>query len=293
LGAVANHSSWFLGGGKTSGAALAVARLRWPQSRLPPRALCVLAIFKNETLNLREWVAHYRWQGASALLLLDNGGEAGEAGWRTELRGSEDFVTVLDAPMRHAQELQYNEIGRPWLEARGCEFAAVLDLDEFLYLRAPPTAQYSLRSAVAGAFDAAGASVAQLSCPWLIFGSSGLVAHPRGQVRVNFTWRAKEPHVLHKSIVRLSRLLKIKAHVHEASGDVMECPHEFVLNHYAIQSREYFEAVKMRRGDVCCKEYEGVRSWDYFRAFDSFELDDVALRDLVLQHSGRFLAPAN
>lgn len=277
-------AAW-LASARRAGVALSVARLRWPQARLPAHSLCVLAIMKNETLNLKEWAAHYRWQGASAVVLLNNGGgdDVDEAGWRAELRGFEDFVTVLDAPLPHSQEPQYNDIGRPWLEARGCEFVAVLDLDEFLYVRRPAV---SLRAAVAAAFDAAGAGTALLACPWLMFGSSGLVAHPRGSVRTNFTWRAAQPHVLHKSIARLASLVRLKAHEHETLGGKAGCPPDLALNHYAIQSREYFAAVKMSRGDVCCKEYEGVRTWDYFRGFDFREVEDTALRDLVQQEEG-------
>ena len=270
-----------------AGAALAVSRLRWPQAHLPAQALCVLAIFKNETLNVREWASHYLWQGADALLLLDNGDATLRDGWRAELRGYEHFLSVLDAPLSHAQEPQYNDLGRPWLEARGCEFVAVLDLDEFLYVRAPLDAAPppSLHTVVAAAFEAAGADAAQFSCPWLVFGSSGLHAHPRGHVRESFTWRAGQPHPLRKSVVRLSKLVRLRAHEHEVLGGVVACPRELALNHYAIQSREFFREVKMRRGDVCCSEYETVRSWDYFDGFDFREVNDTSLRYLVLQYS--------
>jgi len=35
--------------------------------------LSVLAIFKNETMNLKVWIDHYLWQGVEKIYLIDNG----------------------------------------------------------------------------------------------------------------------------------------------------------------------------------------------------------------------------
>ena len=32
----------------------------------------VIAIFKNETIDMKEWIEHYIWQGASHIYLADN-----------------------------------------------------------------------------------------------------------------------------------------------------------------------------------------------------------------------------
>jgi hypothetical protein len=277
--------------GLTGGSAVQSIRLlSWPQSRLPVNSLCVLSIFKNESINIREWASHYRWQGASALLLLNDSPRSNdEPLWQRELRGFEDFVTVLDAPFRHAQERNYNEAGRAWLEARGCTFVAVLDLDEFMFVRATSTmgngSARDLRSEVQSAFET-NKAVAELSCPWLMFGSSGLNAHPRGlvaSVRLNFTWRALHPHSLTKSIIRLARLVRFRVHNHEVQGITYGCPPALALNHYPIQSREYFEAVKMTRGDVAAPELDKIRDLNYFRSYDGHDVEDTTLRDLVLR----------
>jgi hypothetical protein len=257
----------------------AVGALSFPQAQLSAarraRAVCVLAIFKSEALNLREWVSHYRWQGVDAMLLLDNGSEDA---WRAELVGFEDFVTVLDAPRRHAQVDSYNELGRPWLAARGCAVVGVLDLDEFAFADAPGA---TLAGAVADAFAAA-PRLAQVSCKWAMFGSSGLEKHPAGHVRESFTWRAREPHVLTKSFVRLSALRRLGVHAHETAwGGLGECPTGVRLNHYAIQSAEYFSRVKLLRGDVAAPALDAVRDNAYFRSYDFREVEDFTLRDLV------------
>ena len=36
------------------------------------KKLSVLAIFKNETMNLKIWIEHYLWQGVEHFYLIDN-----------------------------------------------------------------------------------------------------------------------------------------------------------------------------------------------------------------------------
>lgn len=277
LGAIAGDAAaaWLSRAFFRGSAAGAVAAITFPQAPLPKHALCVLATFKNEALNLREWLEHYAWAGVDALLLLDNGSTDA---WRAEVAGFENFATVLAAPAVHAQEENYNDFGRPWLLARGCEFVAVLDLDEFAFA----TPARSLRAAVVDAFTHAGAGVSQLLCPWLMFGSSGRVAHPVGGVRTNFTLRAAAPHELTKAFVRLGDLGRFHIHSHDVTGATAPCPPTIRLNHYAIQSREYFERVKMTRGDAAAEMYEGRRNAAYFKSYDFAEERDETLRDLVL-----------
>lgn len=266
-------------GSSSTGAASAVASITFPQRQLPPRALCILSIFKNEALNLREWVQHYKWVGVTSILLLDNGSTDD---WREQVKGYEDFVTVLTAPNVFAQERNYNELGTEWLRARGCEFVGVIDLDEFVF----STLTHSLQDAIVTAFDEAGDDVSQLSVNWLMFGSSGHIKHPTGTIRLNFTQRAAAPHSLMKSFIRLSSLYHFKVHEHMVSGRTNACPPTIHLNHYAIGSWTYFKTVKMTRGDVADNKWNNVRDEAYFKAYDFNEVDDELLKNMVLEGGG-------
>ena len=46
------------------------------------------------------------------------------------------------------------------------------------------------------------------------------------------------------------------------------------LNHYAIQSREWYEKVKMSRGAADHSANEHVRDWNYFDMYDTNEVND-------------------
>jgi hypothetical protein len=289
-----------------------------------------VGIFKDEARGLREWVEHYAWQGADAILLLDNGSRDD---WRAALRGlaarlggAGVELAVLSAPARHAQERHYNELALPWLEARGVEFAAVVDIDEFLFVGEDGGGGVgggaTLKSAALAAFaaGAGGAQAAQLTCPFHHFGSGGFEKQPRS-VRACFTQRSASTSApAHgKSVVRLADLEKFRIHVHEVAGAGAganssvgggaasaagaadtdagpppgACPRGLLLFHYKTQSREYWREVKMPRGDASALHYEAARDWGFFERDDRAgnAERDSRLRDAVLARGGA--APAD
>jgi len=229
-----------------------------------------MAIFKNEAMNIREWVEHYKWQGVDKILLLDNNSTDN---WR-DIQGLD--ATVLPAPKNHAQVENYNTIGLPWLREHKVDILAILDIDEFMF----GTDGKNLGQHVREIFSE---PVSQISCKWTMFGSSGHVKHPKS-IREAFTWRKKELDSNTKSIMRLRDIVSLDIHKSKVSGRSIECPPGIQLNHYAIQSKEFFEKVKMSRGaaDVVVN----VRDWAYFDKYDHKEETDTQLRNLVRRHRG-------
>jgi len=79
-----------------------------------------------------------------------------------------------------------------------------------------------------------------------------------------------------QSTATLGRNIAMPADGDEESLD--ECP--LHLNHYAIQSREFFGNVKMTRGDVSSVSLASHRDWDYFDTYDHREVVDEELKDM-------------
>ena len=107
-----------------------------------------------------------------------------------------------------------------------------------------------------------------------MFGSSGLVEQPES-VRRSFVLRKPgvESHKNTKYLCRTSLLghqSVIGIHkIHGADSartvsDIMR----FQLNHYPIQSLDFFTSVKMTRGDASIPRHDHVRDMDYFRRYD-------------------------
>lgn len=108
-------------------------------SGVPPRgtqpaeqcflALCTIA--RNETAYVREWVEYHRVLGAELFVLYDDGSPDD---LRAELRRTPGAV-VVEWPFRKAQGRGFSDCYRYATEERGCEWAAFVDVDEFVLPR--------------------------------------------------------------------------------------------------------------------------------------------------------------
>lgn len=231
----------------------------------------VLGIFKNEAMAIREWVDHYKWQGVDEILLLDNNSTDGGA----DLIKGIDHVTVINAPKDALQAVNYNELGLPWLRQNGVDVLAILDLDEFMF----GTDGKNLKQHVMDVF-AVDKPPSQFSCMWTMFGSSGHDKQPPS-IRKGFTWRKKDLDINTKSVMLLKDVKENGLHLHSSylTGDTVPCPPGIQLNHYAIQSKEFFGNVKMTRG--AADQIVNVRDWDYFNRYDFKDQEDTKLKALV------------
>jgi len=261
-----------------------------------PHQLMVLAMFKNESHALREWVEHYITEGATSIQLINN-------------NSSDDFLTPLQPFMeqgvvelhhdqrQHAQRQIYNEYLsqlRPQ-----CEWLLVCDLDEFAYARDPNTRLV----------DHLASRKPWISCihlPWKMFGSSGQIKQP-SSIDQGFCQRADadlahpcmpEPGLIPgKTIAKASRIRSLDVHscniswgtrilsdgaraTNSSFQPISEASlqkQKLHLNHYAIQSEELFRSIKMTRGDVNSAEYSNARDLDYFQRYDTNAISDQEL----------------
>ena len=253
-----------------------------------PPGLVVVGIFKNEAPNLGPWLHHYlNAQGAVAAILVDNGSTDD---WQRAVAPFGDRVRVTTDGAAHRQAALYDKYALPLLKREfPRDWAVVVDLDEYLYARDPakrwpPTLAQTVRDVL----DPGAANY--FAVPWKMFGSSGRDAQPRNGTVCGFTWRRayhKPMIILGKSLVRVAALDRFGVHSHFVAG--REGPRrtriseEFLkdaplhLNHYAIQSRQYFRETKMSRGSVNNMRAEKVRTWDYFRKYDWNHVEDTEL----------------
>jgi Glycosyltransferase family 92 len=261
--------------------------------------LSVLAIFKNEADNLAEWIEHYLWQGADRIYLIDNGSNDGR------LRVLRPYVAsgrvrVLWRPARHMQAAHYNEAFDLFRLRERTRWLAVVDLDEFLYGVPPGEGQgggqgeeqaggerlaparydcaaHTLRARLE-ALEAAAPDAAAVYCHWRMFASRDDPRHPFGSVRTAFVWREARLNDDVKGIVRADRVHRLGVHWHDVGGSAVGGEDARIrLNHYAIQSRDFFERVKMTRGDVLLPHNDSVRNAAYFAGYDKREVRDTLL----------------
>ena len=247
----------------------------------------VLAIFKNEAHILEEWIEHYIKEGCDHFYLIDNDSTDNP---EAILEKYSPRITVVRSSDRHAQIRLYNEM-RDQI-ARECEWIAVVDLDEFMYTKTDTIAEY-----VRGQPD----DVGQILATWINYGSSGYIEQPH-LIIPSFLMHARieigtEMEV--KGIIRTRMLRSFQVHGHDmreghtisSDGTQINSADKIIqtenliqngklwVNHYQIQSWEYFCSVKMLRGDAMNPMTENYRDEAYWNSRDKNEVRNVVLRD--------------
>jgi hypothetical protein len=249
--------------------------------------LGILAIFKNESRAIREWIEHYLWQGVDTIVMLDNNSTDD---WKEEIKDLEDKVIILPAPESHKQNENYFHVGLPRVKAEGVNVLAILDLDEFLFA----TDGKTLKQHVVELFSKADRP-SMVSCQWNMFGSSGFKKQPNS-IRKSFIHKKKDKDQDVKSLFWVDDLVDftgidpltprhtfykgINMHICKVSGRTDQCPAGLQLNHYRVQSKEFFDSVKSKRGDASTSS-QIARNNAYFKEHNHKEETNTTLADMI------------
>ena len=268
----------------------------------PKYKLVVVAIFKNEAQGIREWLQHHIEQGVDHFYMINNDSTDN---WESQVVDMP--VTIYTDPEKYKQVQHYNDYFLDTVKTTA-EWVMVIDIDEFVYV---PKG----KGKITDVLDKYDSSVGVIKMRWKMFGSNGHVVQPES-IRGGFTTRKKmiagpgaygvvgnsvkrfgnfheteigsDQHV--KSIVRTIVLIKFGIHVHETTPcseriEPLEASEESLidanlhLNHYAIQSYDWFTKVKMTRGDAHNIKSARIRNDQYF---DDYNWKDVRDTDLAV-----------
>jgi hypothetical protein len=238
--------------------------------------LSVLAIFKNETMNLKVWLDHYIWQGVEHFYLIDNGSTDNP---KEILQDYIDkgFVTYVYGDAKHRQQQYYKDVFNLFRLKEKTVWLAVCDLDEFLF------GPHKRLNKVLQTLE----NYNMVLSNWLMFGSDGLIEHP-ADIRTAITHREEPIHVNTKYIFKTSSIPNtdpIWIHRLENVDDTYTITEneQIHLNHYPIQSLNFFQTVKMTRGAADVYWCENIRDMDYFNRYDQNKnYDDLLLKNLIL-----------
>lgn len=238
--------------------------------------LSVLAIFKNETMNLKMWIEHYLWQGVEHFYLIDNSSDDDPLSILQEYIDN-GIVTYYFLPGKHKQREYYRYVFDNANLKNETFWLAICDLDEFFF-GVDKSLKIKLRT-LEDHYD-------YIICNWKMFGSDGHQSHPE-DIRMDITFRKKDlfggtkyifkPQIIdNSSRICLHSLIDIHVKRKRVANKLIQ------LNHYPIQSLEFFQKVKMTRGDAVFRESENVGDLTYFNNYDTKEYCDEILKNLVI-----------
>ena len=264
--------------------------------------ICIVSVFKNEGHAIREWIDHHIKEGVDTFFLTDNGS--------TDTYDIQDYIDSGHVILRidDKKGAQGEHINYYLKEAKKYEWVIVIDLDEFIYSRLGFKTMKDYLKTVPK-------DIYLIQLPWKIFGSNHHIKQPKSIIR-GFTRRKKHKTIFFfpdyietKCIARGSKLVNLGIHVptikdidfvnHRTmtsdNSDVKNsatfviitenilktsCLH---LNHYRIQSWDFFRKVKMTRGDALSKRIDTFRDKKYFKTMDYNDMVDTELKNKTLK----------
>jgi hypothetical protein len=248
---------------------------------------------------MKEFITHYLNQGVDHFIMIDNDSNDNYM----EYLKPYDCIDVVIEPEKHAQVKCYNKYKE---KCKQYDWVIVCDMDEFIYARK----EFKTIKEYLHSLDK---SISQVLIPWKLFGSNGYNTIEQTQpssVIKTFTKRMnydkKEgfqgviqqngKYSLTKSIVRTADLIEFSVHCHRMKNKSIstDFKNDFImdnkfskideiilensylhLNHYAIQSLEWFMRIKATRGDISTENFEHIRNETYFRDFDTVSNDII------------------
>ena len=251
--------------------------------------IVLVSIFKNEGHILEEWIEHYIKEGVDTFRLIDNGSTDNYIDKIQKYINNGKVILNIDNALYQQTQL-YNKY---YLEyCKTVDWVIVVDLDEFMYSRNG----YKTMKDYLSSLDN---SVSRIEVHWKMYGSSGFINQPDNVIQ-NFIERQKytnsddskqQSFSFIKCIVRGHKLKKLDTHNSHLSNDltyIITCKHKtendlnkmnIHLNHYAIQSLDFFKNVKMKRGDVNNLTSVHIRTLDYFKRYDHKDMIDEELKN--------------
>lgn len=225
----------------------------------------VLAMFKNESWIIQEWVEHYLNEGIDHFYLIDNGSDDD---YLTKIQSYIDSrkITLVKDPFRQktcTQDVLYNKHFLSTIK-KETAWIIVVDMDEYIYARNGfnTISEYLL---------SVPKDISKIVLRWKLFGSNNVISHP-SKIIPNFTKRQSEeayikysnPNILghSKTIARTSCLVRILTHdksMREGKATYSdyklfkqaeyESAKQFLhLNHYTLLSLQYYKEIKINRG---------------------------------------------
>lgn len=237
--------------------------------------LSIATIFKNESHALSEWVEHYLYHGADHLYMVNDNSD-------------DNFVEILSPYINNGfvtlyhNDIASKDVGRQILIGKkffkdamnSSEWIAVLDLDEFLYSQE----SLSIKDALKKHQDNS-----QVIVSWKHFGSNGHILQPPSIVE-GFTRRATFESSLAHSVLGTKWIAKTAAiqdlHIHQARVYGKSVVDDTLwVNHYNLQSWDFYSNVKMKRGDVnnWFDSIGASRNLELFKKYDINEVTDTEL----------------
>lgn len=240
------------------------------------------AIFKNEYHILEEWILHYKNHGINHLYLInDNSND----NYLEILNKYSSFITLFHNDINTNQVGRQNIIYEKYFRSIliESEWFGILDLDEFLYSPIDINLiniidKYNIYN--------------KIIINWVHFGSNSHLFQPQSVVE-GFLSRAKidntKRYYSTKALFKSNSLISFNIHDQIVIGNEIRLEstdnnyHDLIINHYCIQSQEFYLNIKSTRGDVN-NWFDNNNLKRDISLFNEYDINDIYDDKLYLQN---------
>jgi len=264
--------------------------------------LSVASVFKNESWNLKEWILHYKHHGVDHIYLVN---DFSDDDYMSILEPfiREGFVTLFQNNITEKYTGRQTDVNNRFFLpiCNETQWIAQVDLDEFLYSPKTTDLKEILRK-----YEDYGT----VETNWVWFNSNDHLTHPAGGLVQNFTSRAafgdrvwmthrsrcagsgqEEPEWFNlwapKQIANTKfGVSNFNIHKIFTGGPTINLSFvgrpddpEILNNHYQIQSRQFWEEIKMTRGALNNWYAANARGWHTFYSLDVGDITDTTLAE--------------
>lgn len=233
--------------------------------------LSVAACFKNEHHCIVEWIEHYKFHGIDHIYLINDFSTPEylpliqkyiDSGYVTLYHN--DIVTKDSGRQGKIYEKYFRGI------LKDTRWLGIIDLDEFLY----SPSEIDIKNIVKK-YE----SYSSIRVSWIHFGSNGHIKQPESLVK-GFTMRAKLNQTGvefqgFKTIFKTNETVSFGVHDSSISSKRAILPQDsqdLLINHYNIQSWEFYSTVKASRGD-CDNWFDQIGYKRDKAMFDKYDLN--------------------
>ncbi len=231
----------------------------------------IAACFKNEHHCIEEWIEHYKFHGVDHLYLI-NDFSTPEYLPIIQKYIDDGYVTLFHNDIVTKQVGRQNMIYDKYLTniLHETTWLGIIDLDEFLY----SPSEINLKNILKKYEE-----YSAIEVQWIFFGSNGHITQPKSLVE-GFTMRAKlnqenAEFQSFKTIIKTNSFINFNIHKSSTNGNrivLTQESNDLLINHYNIQSWEFYSKIKATRGD-CDNWFEHINRKRNRELFDKYDLN--------------------
>lgn len=206
--------------------------------------LSIIAMFKNESYIIEQWIQHYLLEGVNHFYLIDNGSTDD---YKSKIQKYKKKITLIKDSYRQEKRTQDVLINKHFLSKikNESKWVIVCDIDEYIY--------HTNNNKKIPDFLINNEQYSRIWIPWKLFGAS---KNPNiiPNLINDLVYRQKSINTekigLGKSIMKCSNLIELETHFSIVNGNTLRLnlTSELHCNHYKLISEKYFKEIKSVRG---------------------------------------------